>query len=432
MGSRRRGATGGLLVFALAFLAIEAWRLRYSTEAALVNDAGLYYNAAQAIVSGSQGPLLDAGGHGAFLDVAYPNLLALWFRLTGVSVPAAQALNAVLWGLSCLFMSLAARNWLTSAGATLFGCLAALSPMLTSFGPKVYSEHAAIAGGTLALWSWYALRKAETRSRRLLAALAFTAGVALLVLTKSVFFPFLAVLVATAAVRRRFTLAVLLALAFVAIWPVHAEVERGGRGRWVVIGQAGRLELWPTSVALRCAPYALSWNLGLRIFPEVEGACEPWTPTPRMPMAELSVASWIPERWQRGFGYGDALRAIARRPFKYALLCGINLLGAAWIDGVYPAAVGGLGDVVRVPLWIFKVVLSTARWVLSLRAIAWSWRRRELSLPLLVPLAYVLVVHMNFLGEQRYYFPLLPLLYLLTSQWYASRKARLVPEQVQP
>lgn len=420
----RRDAAVGLLVALLGCVAVATWSVRYSPDAALVNDAHSYYLAASAIASGSASPLLRSTGQGSFLDIGYPNLLALWFRIAGVSVRAGQTLNAVLWGLTALLLFLTSHRWLDRKRATIFGCLVAFSPMLTSFAPKLYSEPTAIAGGALALWSWFRVREARSGAAQLAAAVGLAAGLAVLTLTKSVFFPLLVGLTVAAWWWRRLQPAVLLTLMLVAIWPIHSEVERGGRGRLAIAGQVGRVELWPGSVALRCGVYSLSWNLGLHLFPEVEGACEPWVPTPGMPMVALNVVPWRDKRFREGFGYRDAVRLIARRPLKYALICATNLLGAVWIDGVYPAAVAGLPDSIRIPLWLFKITLSSALWVLALIEIAHCLRhprRPSVCVPLVIPLAYVLIMQMHVLGEQRYFFPLLPLLYLLASQRFARR-----------
>jgi hypothetical protein len=422
--ARSRVAAVGVVVFSLAFAWLWLWHLRYTRAAALVWDATAYFDAATATAAGRPTPWLGSGGEGSFLDVGYPYLLALWFKATGVSVVAGQALNGVLWGSICLFLFLTSRHWLSERQATIFGCLVAFAPSLSSFGPKLYSELAAIAGGTFALWAWFGFRDAAGRIGRAAYGTALSLSMAALVLTKSAFFPLLVILVVVVWVRRMPTLAVPLTLALVLVWPIQREVQRGGRGRIALDAQIRRMEIWPTSVALRCGAYSLSWNLGHKLFPEVEGACEPFQPQPGQPMVELNVKPTLDPTVYRKFTYGDQLRAIAKRPFKYALLCGVNLLGAVWIEGVYPAAVADFPEWARTVLWLFKVVLSSALWLAALSIIASSLREprlRAISLPLVLPLVYVLLFQMNVLGEVRYFFPLLPLLYLLASLWWWRR-----------
>ncbi len=417
----RRVAAAGLLIFSLAFGSLWLWRLRYSPEVAMVGDSTWYFTTAEDLVTARNSPLLTNPERGSFLDPGYPHLLALWFRVAGVSLVAGQALNGIFWGLTCLFTFLASRYWLDERRAMVFGCLVAIAPSLSSFGPKLYSELAAIAGGALALWSWYALRAASSRLARVTAGTAFALGMAVLVLTKSAFFPLLVILVVVSWVRRMPALAVPLTLLLLFVWPIHHEVQRAGRGRIGVAGQITRVQIWPTSVALRCGVYSLSWNLGLTVFPEVEGACEPFLPRPGQPMAELNANPWLKPELRKSFTYTDALRTIARRPFKYALVCGVSLLGGVWIEGVFPAAIADLGATVRTALWILKVLLSSALWLASLSVIAASLRQpklRAVAFPPAVAIAYILLFQMNLLGEQRYFFPLLPALYLLASQWF--------------
>lgn len=219
-------------------------------------------------------------------------------------------------------------------------------------------------------------------------------------------------------------MAVPVTLLLIAITPVHFGVQKGARGRMGVAGQVLRMQLWPTSVALRCGVYSLSWNLGLRVFPEVEGACEPFFPKPGQPMAELNANPWLKPEIRGNFTYLDGVKAVAKRPFKYLLVCGVSLLGAVWLDGVYPAAVSSLGEGTRTVLWLLKVALSSALWFFAVAALVVGWRtpeRRRLLVPLAASLAYILCVHANFLGEVRYFYPALPLLYLLASQWILWR-----------
>ena len=422
------------IVFALGVLSVSLWMLRYSEESALLYDGHGYYDSARAVFEGTADRLLRQQGQGAFKDIGYSNLLSLWFWIAGTSVRASQFLNALLWGLTALLLQAISRRWLNPRQAFVFGCLVAFSPMISSFSPKIYSETCALFGGVLSLWGWFALRDRTTGATG-----AWAGGFALLVLTKSAFFPLLLLLTFGLLIRRYWRAALPMALVLVLCYPVQKAIQGGGRGIYAVAGQVARMELWPASVVARCGVYSLSWQLGARLFPEVAGACAPFEgqvdlTQPRIG-AEMNAMPWIRREIGRGFDYKAGLTAILSRPFKYLAVSFVNLLGAVWLDGVFPSATDGWPQGVKVMLWVFlKVMLSTVLWGMAIAVCASVWKQRQrwsLVLPLVLPIAYILVFHMNLLGEQRYFLPILPLLYLLASQgvvWLLSRRD-LVPKK---
>ena len=402
-----------------------AWSTRYDASAALVHDATAYFAMATDLLTGSFGPLLGRDT-GLFLDPGYPLALSVWFRVLGPSAAAGMLLNAALWTSSVALFGAIVRCWLAARPALITGSVFALSPMLTSFAPKLYSEHLAITGLLLALWACLRLRDDVRLRHAVFPLIALAAGTAVLVLTKSSSYP-LAVLVALVfAARRRWSPAAVVALTAALTLPIHVEVEQGGRGRMAAAHQAAMVVQWPVPVALRCGVYSLSWNLGRTLFPNVEGACESFDLHADKPMAALNARA-LSQRWlAEGFSGRDALRIAVAHPVKYALICGVNLLGACWLEGFYPQPLVGSPGAVRGILWIFKVLLSTALWCLAAAGACRAWRRpslRPFAVALAVPLLYLLAVHANVLGEQRYFFPAIPILYALASLGLGGRSA---------
>jgi hypothetical protein len=407
----------------IALLAVLAWSTRYDVSAALAHDAAAYFAMANDLLTGSFGPLLGRDA-GLFLDPGYPIALSLWFRVLGPSVTAGMLLNAAFWASSAALFTGIVRNWLTARRAVIAGSVFAISPMLTSFAPKLYSEHLAIAGLLLALWAWLRLRDGVHLRLAALPLTGLATGTAILVLTKSTFYPLAGIVAIILAARRHWSPACVVALAAAVTLPVHLEVERGGRNRMAAAHQAAMVVQWPVPVALRCGVYSLSRNLGLKLFPEVEGACEPFSVDPHMPLAALNPRVLSRQWLEAGFSIRDAVRIAAEHPAKYVLVCGVNLLAACWLEGFYPQALDGSPEIARTLLWVLKAALSTALWCLAITGALRAWRRpslRPFAVALAVPLLYLLAVHANVLGEQRYFLPAIPILYALAALGLSAR-----------
>jgi hypothetical protein len=485
-GRGNAGLLGALAVPGLAFSAVVIWSFGYDEAGALLHDATRYVAMAREVAAGTFGPLLGREG-GLFLDPGYPLVLAAWFRLFGPSVTAGMLLSATLWAGSAALFGGIVRRWLARRRALAAAAVFALSPALTSFAPKLFSEHLTCLGLLMALWGAVRLLGGP-RGAAFMPVIALAAGMAILVLARATFFP-LAVVAAIAlalraceeassqalticwrggllpaprpqrevagftppaaapvarrlrgcvvsqALSRRWLPAAALASVVVLALPLHAEVQKGGRGVMAAAHQAAMVVHWPTPVALRCGVYSLSRSLGRRLFPEVEGACNPGRPSAAEPMAEINplVASrrWLAE----GFSMRDAAAIAVAHPGRYLLVCGVNLLGAVWIEGFYPQPLERLPDHTRTVLWLFKVALSTVLWSLAVRGLlrgARSPALRSHALAIAMPLAYVLAVQANFLGAQRYFFPIIPLLYLLAALGFTMPAAEAVDPRIRP
>ncbi len=405
-------------VFLTGFSAVMLWTLGYSDEAALMHDGGAHFIFAQRILDGSLSRWLTEPGSASFSDLAHPNALSLVFALLGPSVKAGQLFNATLWGGSALLGFLTLSKWMPGQPKRSLGLgLAfALSPMLTSFGPKLYSEHLGVFGMMLFVWGYFALD--QMKAKPLILA---TLGALIGLTTKSAFYPLALASFVLMLVFKKRPAALALGLALALNWPIHLMVEKGGRGVLQVADHTSRLAT-PVSILARCAAYNLSFNLGKAIFPEVEGACrlngnEPGAD--KLPAAEWNPALRTISKMEKGYSYKDAISDISGSPFKYAFICLVTLPSALWIDGFYSAATLGMPGPIRGALFLFKAFFSTALWIAAFWILSVAWKERKTWKPsgavfaLFVPIGYFLALGVNMPVEQRHLMPLLPFLYLL-------------------
>lgn len=394
------------LVFLTAFTWIWFWSGRYSMSAALANDAQNYFQSAADILAGTRSPLLTDVNGATFSDVGYPNFLAIGFSIFGASVKIAQILNAALWGGSCIFLYSILKTEIASKRALFFSVILASSPTLTSFGGKIYSEHLAIFAGVLCFWSAY---------RGVRWSPLFALGGFLLVVTKSAFFFLFPIIFVGCILRRNFAFCVA-ALAVVAFaLPIQIHLQRGARGAIQVAAQTAKLDLLNYSTVLRCSAYNLSTNLGERIFPEVEGACRVNAGGLNFPLQGINYEELAIRRVKDGFTYDDGVRIILKSPFKYVLIGITTLFSAVWIEGLYPDAVKGIGPRTRIVFWLLKVGYSTLLWIgvlLFFKTAIEGPLHRRIAFLIAIPFVFIFLFQMNVPAEQRYFFPLIPLLYL--------------------
>jgi hypothetical protein len=414
-------------VFAVAVLWVLFWSSRYTDELALRNDAATYFSAATGILDGTRNRLLTDASGATFSDVAWPNALSIWFGVVGsASAKAGQILVALLWGLSsCLVFRLLSR-FRDRRRTLIVALLCASSPALTSFGGKLYSEHLAIASGLVSLSGFLGLvgrrRFEKPAAAPMLAALL---GGLVLVLTKSAYFPFFIVLSIAFLLRRNLPSLAAAALVVLAALPVQEHLHRGKRGAIQIACQTAKLDLLDTKTILKCGVYNLSLSLGQKAFPEIEGDCRTNVAGLGLPGTTNGYETLAFQRVAEGFSYSDGVKKALGSPFKYALLGLTMLPTAAWIEGFYPDPIADLPGSARMALWLFKVGVSTSLWTLAILFLARSRRMPRFAavrVVLLAVFAYVFAFQMNVPGEQRYFFPLIPLLYLSAGLFLELRR----------
>lgn len=418
-----------IAIFTTAFLLVLYWSSRYSETAALYGEAASYFSAGLGILDGIQNRMLADINGATFSDIGYPNFLSIGFLVLVPSIKNAQILNGVLWGISSVISYLLFKEALPTKKAFICSLVLATSPALTSFSGRIYSEHLAICGGLLCLLGFlkHFRRKKFLFKVNGLAFAAAVIGGLILSLTKSSFFFLFVLLLAVSLFRKeRFTIAVS-AFIIAALLPVQSHLHRGARGAIQVAAQTAKLELQTYPIVLKCSFYNLSLQLGKKLFPEVEAPCRPNLAGTDFSHKELGYEAIALKKVQAGFSYRDGLNLILRSPIKYAFIGLATLFTAFWIEGFYPDPISDLSENARRALWVFKVIFSTFLWIGALMFFVRSWRTKEnheLALLLSIPIAFVLLFQMNVPAEQRYFFPLIPILYLACGIFLSSALSR--------
>jgi hypothetical protein len=281
--------------------------------------------------------------------------------------------------------------------------------MLSSWSARLYSEHLAVFGLLLSLFGYF------YRARKW--PLTFlSAGAFVTMTTKSAFFPFSFILLFWAFTKKEWLVAASLSLALLLNWPIHQKIEKGRRGLVQVSAMVTRLEVLDSKVIAKCSVYNLSQSLGRVFFPEVEGACRLNGSPVGTPMAETQIIQKTLARvFETDFSYLQGLKIILNSPFKYALLALSSLPTPFWSDGIEGTILSKSPEWLKQCLWVFKVVFSTALWLICVNLLIHFRKRRFPSQITVIaaPILYLLLFNMNMPAEQRHFMPALPLLYLL-------------------
>jgi len=412
-----------LSIFTVAFFFSTFWALRYSEASALQNEAATYFQSGIDILEGGLNRMLTTKDGTTFSDIGYPNFLSLGFLFLGKTVRSAQFLNALLFGVSATLAHDALGFFLQKKKAWYAGLLLAASPVLTSFSGKIYSEHLAIFGGMLCIWGFLKESALEKKREKkiIFVFLAATLGGVVLVLTKSSFYFLFLILIAISILRKKWFLTVVSSLIVLIALPVQSHLHRGTRGAIQIAAQTAKVELQSYPTVFKCSIYNLSLRLGEKIFPETEGACRPNLGTSSLPGSELGYEALAFKRVSEGFSYFDGVKIIMSSPVKYACIGVSTLFAAIWIEGFYPDPISNFPEFVRLFLWGIKVVLSTLLWIGTGLYFASAFRNKNGNrfAPILgTPILFVLLFQFNVPAEQRYFFPLIPILYMASAAYF--------------
>ena len=413
----------GVLGFGLG-LALSS---TYSEEAALQDDAASYWRVAEELRGGA--PLLALSGPLRFVDVGYPLVLAIASGLFGTTVRVGQIANVMMFGIASVFHLLAVRKLLDNLETPLrsrrqFLVAGAffLSPLFLTFSGKLYSEISAAMGleillcSILHLWSPRGSKSAPLS--RFFWSSALVIGSFLFVVTKSAFFPLLILYVIAFIILRKRRLAMLTAVGLLICTPFYLSAQRGGRGIYSFATQVAKLQ-WSYSEIAASALYNYSDTLGKTLLPSYTRLLQQ---NPRSKDdADPRNAYMLAERErEQGFSYPEGFRRIADDPIKYFLLALATLPAMVAAEGLYPAVSGTLPYPLVVFLWItLKQVLSLTLWAGFVKLLI-RHRRIPLVHVLALPIFYFTVVYANFSMEQRWFFPLLPLLWLFGSSYFSA------------
>jgi hypothetical protein len=293
-----------------------------------------------------------------------------------------------------------------------------LSPLFLTFSGKLYSEILAALSLTVVLccvihlWS----RKEAWPFRSLTDSLWYIlliVGLVLFSVTKSAFFPLLGIyLIAFLLLRRRLLFSAAL-ISLLIVIPFQARAQQAGRGPLAFSVQVAKVN-WSYTEIAASALYNFSETLGSIMLPSYNGMYTIDPPkqqnSPNFDRNPYVMGAAI---WQQGFSYGDGLRVVAKDPIKYVAIVVATVPAAIAVEGIYPSISEKLVYPARLLLWlVLKLSLSLLLWFGALRLVLRE-RRNHLIWVCVLPGMTFFLVYSNFALEQRYFFPLLPLLWLL-------------------
>jgi hypothetical protein len=247
--------------------------------------------------------------------------------------------------------------------------------------------------------------------------------------TKSAFFPLLIAYAVLFLLLRRRLLLVASIVVFLSILPFQISAQQGGRGPYNFSIQVAKVELgWTYPEIAIGGVYSFSSTLGNLLFPlyEYQFAQNLYTdPAKDQP---LTVTSSLQEKYQKfqknpylkavslrmqGFSYIDGLRVVARDPVRYTAVVLFTLPGVVAVEGIYPTVTDRLTGGAKTAVWlVLKMGLSVLLW-LGVSLLLLQKKQNPLIIVLMAPFVIFLLVQGNMYIEQRYLFPLLPLIWTL-------------------
>lgn len=429
-------------LFATGLLASAFWIPFYDPAVIETNDAQAYILAAREIAAGTvPWDLSTAQGIHRGLDIAYPNFLALVIRLSAVfgvepgSILAFQWANCILWGLcAALFGKIARRVFHASPSSSSHYSpgawvpwLVAISPWMSSFAPRVYSEQLAFTFLFAAVLSGGLY--AQATGARKLGWAALTVGLGtLLTMTKSIFFAialgWAGILIAVSIVglgtkrdafRKRAKgllqiAAVLLGCALLS-YPSYHRSKDGPRAQIMLFGQLAKVKMFTWSEIAQCSVFGFSESVGRTVFPASAGICKhnDKFADPRHPYQ--TVDTWIAEGRSVEWGMQE-LRA---QPFKAAFVALAQSTNAILIEGYYSEPLRQAPGWLKGALWLMRLVLCFALIGASLSTFygALKGRASQAVFWIAVPALIFFGLTSAVVSEQRHFMPLLAVHWLL-------------------
>ena len=383
--------------------------LFYSAIAALViratpPGAALLYDAA-----GYAATARDMAGHGiissllsatpTFEDRGYSAALAILIRLFGTdNILAMQIANYMFWAIAAWFVYKALQQ-LGAKRAGLWGMLALFSPLFLTFSAKLYSEPFAAMGASLALYALVSLHKKGSIG----GTVSLIAGSLIFFGAKSVFTLLIPVIFVLLGFWQRRAVAVWYLLVPLLLLPSMIAGARGGRSAYNLAIQASKVKGGYDEI-VACVPYYLSYPVGRALLPGYEGVCHQNDPAPSLPRYADNPYILAKSLQQTDFAVPKWLGMVLGSPVKYALGVAVSMANIVLVEGVYPTVLLTLPMPIMVMCYLYKLALCTLLWALALRKKSWV---------LFIPLLYFVAVVGNFPVEPRYFYPLVPYLYVL-------------------
>lgn len=366
---------------------------------ALESDALGYYEDAQSAVASQTVFTQWLKPSTYFGDYGYTFILALIMLITGSSaVITLQLSNYFFWALASY---LVARTLKHFSAPSWTQYLMFFSPVFLTFSSKLYSESYAALGLSLLLFSYL------TGSAKIL----YLLGGFILLSTKSSFLPLLIIPLVYGLVKQKYRLILVTLMIPLLTLSNFVGSANQSRSDLVLAIQTAKLS-WSYDTIAACTLYYVSYPLGQATLSSYQGACHPNNPTPNMPMIERNPYGLGAVSAQTG-DYSFT-REVLSNPLKYLILMISNLGVIVWFEGIYPSILLQLPPLLWPPLYLIcKVALSLYLWYRILSYGGALFRRLPMgSLLYLSPLIFFVLVYGNFHEEQRYFYPLIPYMYL--------------------
>ena len=383
----------------LFYSAIAALVIRATPPgAALLYDAAGYAATARAMAGHGIIPSLLSATP-TFEDRGYSAALAVVMRLFGTdNILAMQIANYVFWAAAAWFVYKALQQ-LGAKRAGWWGTLALFSPLFLTFSAKLYSEPFAAMGASLALYALVSLHKKGSIG----GTVSLIAGSLIFFGAKSVFTLLIPVIFILLGFWQRRAVAVWYLLVPLLLLPSMIAGARGGRSAYNLAIQASKVKGGYDEI-VACVPYYLSYPVGRALLPGYEGVCHQNDPAPSLPRFADNPYILAKSLQQTDFTVPKWLGMVLGSPVKYALGVAVSMTNIVLVEGVYPTVLLTLPMPIMVMCYLYKLALSVLLWALALRKKSWV---------LFIPLLYFVAVVGNFPVEPRYFYPLVPYLYVL-------------------
>ncbi len=378
--------------FALLFLILG---ITNTTELdSLKYDASTYVNRAIEL-STENLFLVFFSANSSFIDLGYPIFLATIIKIFGQSIFVLQSANVFLWLANCLIIYKLLGERKNGWAIIIFAL-----PLYWTFSLKIYSETFAALGMTMCLYAlvkWYRDEKHNY--------LLFALGLLILVSTKTMFVYLFAIWGAEAIISKRPNLLMVLFATAIILIPRLSASKAGSRLEFNLSIQAQKLDLEYNQL-FKCSIYNFSYPVGLLLWPEEQGT----SPSPEMPGYKSNP--YLAAR--REVNKLDLINGYLESPLKTISVFLSSLTSFVFFEGIYSDVLVKLPGYVQIIGGLLKFFLSISLWLMVIK----TWHKAAVEkvkwlYPVWAAVFGFFAVVVFFPIEQRYIYPLLPLIYFL-------------------
>lgn len=353
----------------------------------LASDAQSFISQASYITSRVDWlPRLDKSG----VDLGYPILLSGVIKLFGDNIYLLQTLNYILWLFSALLIYYA-----TQRNKQIF-LLMLFSPVYLTFSLKLFSEPLASLGVSLIIYSF-----SQTKIGALKILSSFYASL-VLIPSKVISIVFILLLVLFSIAKKNI-IGISLLLGLILMLPLWQKSANGGRGQYTLAVQTAKLTHSYKEI-LSCIPYNISWPVGKMLFPDNQNICILFAARKDLPSYDINPVVIADKTITMNYPISHYLSLMILNPFKFALIILVDSLNLVLFEGFYANILSQLPFLIQVPLYIYGKLLSIAIWYYLFIL----FRNRPIfTLPIMLFILTHGLTHI----EQRYFYPLFPLIY---------------------